>query len=288
MPASRGGAVEAHRARHHRVERDSRRARTSSRSTTTTSGATTAPGSEAARDHRARRTRRSLRGHRLVRRRLFLRVGLCQAAALAAAQPAKRAPHGHRARALRHGGGRAVRHHRSGAGAAQRLRHGPQVDVERSARRPAARGVPHRGGSAARGRSRETGRRATPPPTTSPAQLSAEWAEKLGLRAGHPDPRRRVRRALGRHRRGLPHGDVVNVVGTSTCIMAIADEARADPGRVRRGAGLDPSANDRHRSGPLGDRRHLRGHRAARRFDRRATVCTASTATAPGRPACCA
>ena len=38
----------------------------------------------------------------------------------------------------------------------------------------------------------------------------------------HPHPRGRFRCALGRHRRGRALGDVVNVVGTSTCIMAIA------------------------------------------------------------------
>ena len=74
--------------------------------------------------------RAAARSDRLVRRRLLLRVGLREAAALAAPQSRKARPLGHGARALRHGGGDALRHHRSGGRAAQRLRHGPQVDVE--------------------------------------------------------------------------------------------------------------------------------------------------------------
>ena len=46
----------------------------------------------------------------------------------------------------------------------------------------------------------------------------------------HPHPRRRLRRPLGRHRRRLREGDVVNVVGTSTCIIAMANKAELVPG----------------------------------------------------------
>ncbi len=64
--------------------------------------------------------------------------------------PDKRDPIVDRAGTLRHGRGDALRHHRSGPDSAQRLRHGPQMDVERVAgglppeeflveRRPAAR-----------------------------------------------------------------------------------------------------------------------------------------------------
>ena len=70
------------------------------------------------------------------RRRLLVRVGLRQAAALAAPQSGQTPPFRHGAGALRHGGGRALRHHRPRAGPAQRLRHGPQMDVE--SRRSAA------------------------------------------------------------------------------------------------------------------------------------------------------
>ena len=55
----------------------------------------------------------------------------------------------------------------------------------------------------------------------------------------------------------IREGDVVNVVGTSTCIIAMAREARAGAGRVRRGAGQRASGVHGHRSGALGGGRHL-------------------------------
>ena len=170
------------------------------------------------------------RSHRVVRRRLLVGVGLREAAALAAPQPRQARPLGHRAGALRHGRRGPVRHHRSRGGPAQRLRDGPQVDVERAARRlPAGEFLPSVD-PAARRRSRQARRRVCDQRPIAAGELSAEWAERLGLRAGHSHPRRRVRRALGRDRRGLPHGDVVNVVGTSTCIMAIAKQPALIPG----------------------------------------------------------
>ncbi len=60
--------------------------------------------------------------------------------------------------------------------------------------------------------------------------LSAEWAEKLGLRAGIPIPVGAFDAhwdAIGSH---IREGDVVNVVGTSTCIIAMAKEAELVPG----------------------------------------------------------
>lgn len=60
--------------------------------------------------------------------------------------------------------------------------------------------------------------------------LSAKWAEKLGLRAGIPIPVGAFDAhwdALGSH---IREGDVVNVVGTSTCIIAMAKEAELVPG----------------------------------------------------------
>ena len=70
--------------------------------------------------------------HRLVRRRLLLRMGLRQTAALAAPQSRQARALRHRPGTLRYGRRRALRHHRPGAGSAQHLRHGPQVDVERA------------------------------------------------------------------------------------------------------------------------------------------------------------
>ena len=80
-------------------------------------------------DHRSRAPRR-LGSHQVVRRRLFLGVGIFQAPALAPAQSRQAIGVRLRLRALRHGGGHAVRHHRSEESKAQRLRHGPQVAVE--------------------------------------------------------------------------------------------------------------------------------------------------------------
>jgi L-ribulokinase len=60
--------------------------------------------------------------------------------------------------------------------------------------------------------------------------LSPEWAEQLGLRAGIPIPVGAFDAhwdAIGSH---IREGDVVNVVGTSTCIIAMAREAQLVPG----------------------------------------------------------
>ena len=97
----------------------------------------------------------------------------------------------------------------------------------------------------------------------SPGTLSPEWAREAGpARRAFPIPTGAFDAHWDAIGAGCRIGDVVNVVGTSTCIMAITRRAGADPRRVRRGAGLDPSRQDRHRGGTLGDRRHLRCHRA--------------------------
>ena len=83
----------------------------------------------------------------------------------------------------------------------------------------------------------------------------------------HPDSDGRLRRPLGRDRRGRParrrgergrhvhlhHGDSAG--------------GEVDSGRVRRGARLHPSRDGGNRSGTLGHRRHLRCDRPARRHD---------------------
>ena len=73
-------------------------------------------------------------------------------------------------------------------------------------------------------------------------QLSAEWAAKLGLRAGIPIPVGAFDAHWDAIGAGVREGDVVNVVGTSTCIMAIARASGLDPRRLRRGEGVHPSA----------------------------------------------
>jgi L-ribulokinase len=61
-------------------------------------------------------------------------------------------------------------------------------------------------------------------------RLSAEWAGKLGLRAGIPIPVGAFDAHWDAIGAGVREGDVVNVVGTSTCIMAIAKQVDLIPG----------------------------------------------------------
>jgi L-ribulokinase len=60
--------------------------------------------------------------------------------------------------------------------------------------------------------------------------LSPEWAGKLGLRAGIPIPVGAFDAHWDAIGAGVRIGDVVNVVGTSTCIMAISDKPSLIPG----------------------------------------------------------
>ena len=61
-------------------------------------------------------------------------------------------------------------------------------------------------------------------------RLSPEWAATLGLRAGIPIPVGAFDAHWDAIGAGVRLGDVVNVVGTSTCIMAISDQASLVPG----------------------------------------------------------
>ena len=60
--------------------------------------------------------------------------------------------------------------------------------------------------------------------------LSAGWAKKLGLRAGIPIPVGAFDAHWDAIGAGCRIGDVVNVVGTSTCIMAVAEKPTLIPG----------------------------------------------------------
>lgn len=60
--------------------------------------------------------------------------------------------------------------------------------------------------------------------------LSANWAGKLGLREGIPIPVGAFDAHWDAIGAGIAEGDVVNVVGTATCIMAIAKETGRIPG----------------------------------------------------------
>jgi L-ribulokinase len=60
--------------------------------------------------------------------------------------------------------------------------------------------------------------------------LSPQWAEKLGLRAGIPIPVGAFDAHWDAIGAGAKPGDVVNVVGTSTCIIAYAAQTQLIPG----------------------------------------------------------
>ncbi|MEO8025025.1 MAG: ribulokinase [Bryobacteraceae bacterium] len=60
--------------------------------------------------------------------------------------------------------------------------------------------------------------------------LSPEWAARLGLKAGIPIPIGALDAHWDAIASGIRLGDIVNVVGTSTCIMAICDETGLIPG----------------------------------------------------------
>src|SRR5690348_12833043 len=61
-------------------------------------------------------------------------------------------------------------------------------------------------------------------------RLSPAWAEKLGLKAGIPIPVGAFDAHWDAIGAGAKEGDVVNVVGTSTCIIAYAAKAQLIPG----------------------------------------------------------
>jgi L-ribulokinase len=60
--------------------------------------------------------------------------------------------------------------------------------------------------------------------------LHADWAKKLGLRAGIPLPVGAFDAHWDAIGAGARTGDVVNVVGTSTCIIAMSDQTQLIPG----------------------------------------------------------
>lgn len=60
--------------------------------------------------------------------------------------------------------------------------------------------------------------------------LSAAWADRLGLKAGIPIPVGAFDAHWDAMGAGVMEGDVVNVIGTSTCIIAISKDAADVPG----------------------------------------------------------
>jgi L-ribulokinase len=61
-------------------------------------------------------------------------------------------------------------------------------------------------------------------------RLNATWAERLGLAAGIPIPVGAFDAHWDAVGAGVRLGDVVNVIGTSTCIMAISEQPNLVPG----------------------------------------------------------
>lgn len=65
---------------------------------------------------------------------------------------------------------------------------------------------------------------------TIAGSLSEPWAQRLGLRAGIPIPVGAFDAHWDAMGAGVTEGDVVNVIGTSTCIIAISKQAENVPG----------------------------------------------------------
>ena len=61
-------------------------------------------------------------------------------------------------------------------------------------------------------------------------ELSAAWAERMGLQAGIPIPVGALDAHWDAIGAGCREGDVVNVVGTSTCVIAVMRDAHVIPG----------------------------------------------------------
>jgi L-ribulokinase len=61
-------------------------------------------------------------------------------------------------------------------------------------------------------------------------ELSPQWAKRLGLKSGIPIPVGALDAHWDAVGAGCQLGDVVNVIGTSACIMALSKEARLIPG----------------------------------------------------------
>ena len=75
--------------------------------------------------------------------------------------------------------------------------------------------------------------------------LSAKWAKQLGLRADIPIPVGAFDAHWDAIGAGTRPGDVSNVVGTATCVMAISDDPRLIPGLC----GVVPGSIDPKRTG---------------------------------------
>ena len=178
----------------------------------------------------ARRVQPEARGDRLVRRRVLLRVGICETAALAAEQSAKARAHGDGSGALRHGRRRVLCGITDPAAVSRSvcaMGHKWMWNQSLGGFPPDAF-LASRRSAAGWGSGQAEGRYATSDQIAG--QLTPAWAEKLGLRAGIPIPVGAFDAHWDAIGAGVRLGDVVNVVGTSTCIMAISEKPALIPG----------------------------------------------------------
>ena len=94
--------------------------------------------------------------------------------------------------------------------------------------------------------------------------LTPEWAAKLGLKAGIPIPVGAFDAHWDAIGAGARTGDVVNVVGTSTCIIAMSDSTQLIPGVCGVVPGSVHPKKTGSRSRTFGDRRYFQRDRATR------------------------
>ena len=80
------------------------------------------------------------------------------------------------------------------------------------------------------GSPRKTCKASTQPPIKSPARFRPNWAEKLGLKAGIPIPVGAFDAHWDAIGAGCRTDDMVNVIGTSTCIIGITPSVSLVPG----------------------------------------------------------
>ena len=113
---------------------------------------------------------------------------------------------------------------------AQCLRDGTQVAVECTAGRPSPGKFSDQGGSSVARSSRANWMASSPPPIRSPASSVPLWAEKLGLKAGIPIPVGAFDAHWDAIGAGCRTDDMVNVIGTSTCMIGITPSVNLVPG----------------------------------------------------------
>ncbi len=174
-----------------------------------------------------------------------------------------------------------------GKGEAQRLRDGPQVDVERRPGRTASGKISGEVDPLLAGvRAKLEGEYATSDKIAG--KLAPQWAEKLGLRAGIPIPVGAFDAhwdAIGAGAQGGRRGERG---GHLDVHHRVRESGAVDSRRLRRGAGQRASGVHGSRGGALGHGRHLQRHRGPRQHHRCRTEQGAGGLSAPDRPGCCA